>query len=161
MKKIATTLALLFTLHCCMAQNSTTIKLGKVTIKIEGQEINKYQTRDVRTNEVFTTTNYFNIGGTFISFYNVVAQGKTAMQVYEFKIPSDTKLTATMEEEQNEYYMQATVYRVIIKCPVGNLCAVQTVTTKDEAEKLVNTESEVVLYFEDKDFAENFAKAFK
>jgi hypothetical protein len=161
MKQLITLLVVLFTLQLCFAQNSTSIKLGKTTITIEGQEINTYKTRDVRTNDVFTTTNYFNITGTWISFYNMVAEGKTALQVYEYKIPSDTKLTATVEEEQNLQYMQAIAYKVIIKCPAGDLCAVQTVTTKDEAEKLVTTEAELVLYLEEKEFAEKFAAAFK
>ncbi len=161
MKNVTTLLALLFTIQLCYAQNSINIKLGKATVKIEGQKINTYKTRDTRTNKVFTSSNYFNITGTWISFYHVVAKGKAAFQVYEYKIPSDIKLTATVEEEQNEYYMQATVYKVIISCPVGGLCAVQTVTTKNEAKKEVTTEPEVVLYFEEKKFAEKFAAAFK
>jgi hypothetical protein len=162
MKKIITSFVLLIAMQYCMAQNgnSTNIKLGKTTVKVEGQAVNSYKTRDVRTNEVFTVSQYFNITGTWISFYTVVAEAKTAFQVYEFKVPADTKLSATMEEEQNERYMQATVYKVIIKCPLGDLCAVQTVTTKNEKEKLVTTEALVELYFENKEFAEKFAKAF-
>jgi hypothetical protein len=162
MKKIVTSFVLLIAMQYCMAQNgnSTNIKLGKTVVKIEGQSINTYKTRDIRTNEVFTVSQYFNITGTWISFYTVVAEEKTALQVYEYKVPADTKLSATMEEEQSERYMQATVYKVIIKCPQGDLCAVQTVTTKDEKEKSVATEAEIVLYFENKEFAEKLAKVF-
>lgn len=162
MKKIITSLAILIAMQFSFAQNSnsTTIKVGKATVKVEGQAINSYKTRDARTNDVFTINQYFNISGTWISFYSVVAEEKTVLQVYEYKIPSDTKLTATMEEVESEQYMQATMYKVIIKCPTGGLCAVQTVTSKDEKEKLVTTEALVELYFEDKEFAEKFAKAF-
>ena len=161
MKNITATLALLFTLYCCTAQKSTTVKMGKATLKIEGQEINKYQTRDVRTNEVFTITNYFNITDKWIFFYEVVMDGKTAFQVYETKISGTTKLTATMEEEQNERYMQATMYKVIIKCPQTTECATQTVTTKGEVLKQKTKETEIILLFENKAYAESFTKAFK
>jgi hypothetical protein len=162
MKKIITGIFILLAVQYSIAQNGndTTIKVGKTPLKIQGQGINSYQTRDIKTNEVFTVHQYFNITGTWIYFYTVVAEGKTALQVYEYKIPSDTKLSARVEEVESQQYMQATMYKVVIKCPAGDLCAVQTVTTKDEKEKSVVTESLVELYFENKEFAEKFAKAF-